>query len=122
MLFSVPRHFVWAAVVSASLGWVTTGLGTRYLPGHVAAFGAALAICLFSNLSARLTQRPAQLFQLPGMTLLVPGSFGFLSLEDFLRGHFADGALRAFNMMLIAGALVAGVLLANVLLPPKKLL
>ncbi len=125
VLFSVPRNFMWAAMVSAALGWATTGLGQRlpgHLPGYVVAFGAALAICLYSNLCARFTQRPAQLFQLPGMTLLVPGSFGYLSLESFLRGQTVDGVSKAFTMMLVAGALVTGVLLANVLFPAKKLL
>ena len=122
ILFNVPRRYMWSAVASAGIGWITTGFGTRYLPGQVAAFGAALAICLFSNLAARITQRPAQMFQLPGMTLLVPGSFGFLSLEAFLRGEIAGGATKAFEMMLIAGGLVAGILVANVLLPAKKLL
>lgn len=122
IMFNVPRRYMWSAVASAGIGWITTSFGARYLPGQVAAFGAALAICLFSNLAARITQRPAQLFQLPGMTLLVPGSFGFLSLEAFLRGELAGGATKAFEMMLIAGGLVAGILMANVLMPAKKIL
>jgi uncharacterized membrane protein YjjP (DUF1212 family) len=122
VIFSVPRSYIGHAVASGAIGYIATALGTRYLPGHVAAFVAALAVCLFANGLARLTDRPAQLFQLPGMMLLVPGSFGFLSLEDFLRGDFLDGAAKGFNMLLIAGALVTGVLLANVLLPAKKLL
>ncbi len=122
VLFNVPKRYLWSAIVSAGIGWITAGFGTRYLPGQLAAFGAALAVCVFSNLAARITQRPAQLFQLPGMTLLVPGSFGFLSLEAFLRGELAGGATKAFEMLLIAGGLVAGILMANVLLPAKKLL
>jgi uncharacterized membrane protein YjjB (DUF3815 family) len=122
VIFSVPRDFVWAAVASGAIGYAATAFGTRHLPGHVAAFAAALCVCLVSNAFARATQRPAQLFQLPGMMLLVPGSFGFLSLEDFLRGDFLNGAAKGFQMILIAGALVTGVLMANVLMPAKKLL
>jgi uncharacterized membrane protein YjjB (DUF3815 family) len=122
VLFAMPRRFALAGVASASIGWFATGLGTRYLPAHVAAFGAALAVCLFANGAARITQRPAQLYQLPGMMLLVPGSVGFLSLEDFLRGDFQSGQAKGFTMLLIAGGIVTGVLLANVLLPAKKLL
>ena len=122
VIFAVPRAYIWAAVASGAIGYVATSLGTRYLPGHVSAFAAALAICLVANVFARATQRPAQLFQLPGMMLLVPGSFGFTSLEDFLRGDFVGGASKGFAMLLIAGALVTGVLLANVLLPARKLL
>jgi uncharacterized membrane protein YjjP (DUF1212 family) len=122
VLFSVPREHVWAAISSGGIGYAATALATRHLPGHVAAFVAAFAICLFANGCARATERPAQLFQVPGMMLLVPGSFGFLSLEDFLRGEFLGGAAKGFDMLLIAGALVTGILLANVVLPAKKIL
>jgi uncharacterized membrane protein YjjP (DUF1212 family) len=122
VIFAMPRSHMGAAVASGAIGYLATAFGGRYLPAHASAFGAALAICLFSNGLARLTQRPAQLFQLPGMMLLVPGSFGFLSLENFLRGDFLNGAARGFEMLLMGGALVTGVLLANVVLPAKKLL
>jgi uncharacterized membrane protein YjjP (DUF1212 family) len=122
VLFSVPRRYVWAALASGATGYIATAEATRYLPGHVASFVASLAVCVVANALARSTRRPAQLFQLPGMMLLVPGSFGFLSLEDFLRGDFLGGASRGFQMILVASGLVIGVLLANVLLPAKKLL
>ena len=122
VIFAVPRRYLGSALASGAIGYIATALGTRYLPGHVSAFAAALAVCLFSNGLARATDRPAQLFQLPGMMLLVPGSFGFLSLEDFLRGDFLNGAAKGFSMLLIAGALVTGILLANAVLPARKLL
>jgi uncharacterized membrane protein YjjP (DUF1212 family) len=122
VIFSVPRSYLWAGGLSGATGYVATALATRYLPGHIAAFCAAAAVCMFANGLARATKRPAQLFQLPGMMLLVPGSFGFLSLENFLRGQFLDGAAKGFQMLLVAGALVMGVLVANVLLPARKLL
>jgi uncharacterized membrane protein YjjP (DUF1212 family) len=120
--FAVPRVYLGAGVLSGAIGYVATAVAARHLPAHVAALLAALAVCLFANAAARITQRPAQLYQLPGMMLLVPGSFGFLSLEEFLRGHFFEGAEKGFQMILIAGGLVMGVLGANVLLPARKLL
>lgn len=122
VLFSMPRAYAWAAIASGAIGYVTTALGTQHLPGHIAAFVAALAVCTSSNAFARVTGRPAQLFQLPGLTLLVPGSFGFLSLESFLTGDFVKGAAQGFQMLLVAAALVTGVLLSSVLVPPRKLL
>jgi uncharacterized membrane protein YjjP (DUF1212 family) len=122
VVYSVPKRFMWAAIASGAIGYVATALGTRHLPAHVAAFAAALAVCVSSNLFARATQRPAQLFQLTGMMLLVPGSFGFLSLEHFLKGDYLSGAAQGFAMILIAGALVTGVLVANVVLPARKVL
>lgn len=122
VLFSVPRRFLALAMISGAVGWIVTGLGTRYLPGSLSAFAAAVTVCLYANGVARVTQRPAQVFLLPGLVLLVPGSFGFLSLEAFLRGEFLGGAAKMFEMFLIAGAIVTGLLVANVILPARKLL
>ncbi len=122
VIFSVPPSYLWAALTSGAVGYVATAFATRHLPGHVAAFLAALAVCVCANGFARATQRPAQLFQLPGMMLLVPGSFGFLSFEKFLTADFTGGAEKGFEMLLIAGALVMGVLVANVFMPARKLL
>jgi len=122
VLFSVPRQYLAPAMVSGAIGWIVTGQATRYLPGSLAAFAAAASVTLWANGCARVTQRPAQVFLLPGLVLLVPGSFGFLSLEAFLRGEFLGGAAKGFEMFLIAGAIVTGLLLANVILPARKIL
>ncbi len=122
VLFFVPRRFLLQAMTAGAIGWIATALGTRYLPGHMAAFLSSLILCLFANAFARITNRPAQIVQVPGIILLVPGSFGFLSLEAFLRGEFLGGAAKAFEMFLIGGALMTGILVANVILPAKKIL
>lgn len=122
-LFQIPRRWLWTALVSSMTGWGVATFAVRYhLPGHVTAFLAALAVCVVSNGLARVTNRPAQLFQLPGMMLLVPGSFGFLSLGEFLENDTTHGVQRGFVMALVGAALVIGVLVANVIAPPRKLL
>jgi uncharacterized membrane protein YjjB (DUF3815 family) len=114
---------LWGALASGATGYVVSVLGVRHvLPGHVTAFCAALAVCLLANALARATERPAQLFQLPGMMFLVPGSFGFSSLGDFLDDQLVAGARKGFTMALVTAALVIGVLVANVVFPPRKLL
>jgi uncharacterized membrane protein YjjP (DUF1212 family) len=122
VIFSVPRNLVAGALLTVAAGWTVTALFGRYLPGSLNAFGAALCIALLANLIARITERPSQIFLLPAMVLLVPGSFGFISLESFLRGDFLGGAAKGFEMFLTAGAIVTGLLVANVVLPPRKLL
>lgn len=78
---------------------------------------------MLANFLARVTKRPSQVFQLPGMMLLVPGSFGFLSLSAFLASNNAlMGTQRGFTMALVGAALVIGVLVANVIVPSRKLL
>jgi uncharacterized membrane protein YjjP (DUF1212 family) len=122
ILFQVPRRFLWAALLSGATGYAVTAVAVRHLPSHVAAFAAALAVCLLANVLARRTNRPAQLFQLPGMMLLMPGSVGFVGLGAFLRGNVDVGMEKGFNMALVSAALVIGVLVANAVLPARKLL
>ncbi len=122
--FQVPRRYMWAALVSGATGYTVTALAVRYLPEapHVSAFCAALAVCVLSNVLARVTGRPSQLFQLPGMILLVPGSFGFVSLGQLLAKKPEEGVQAAFTMAFVGAALVIGVLVANVVAPARKLL
>lgn len=122
VIFLVPRRLLATALASGGVAWVATAVGNAWLPAFMAAFVAALLLTLSSNAFARITQRPAQVFLMPGLVLLVPGSFGFLSLESFLRGEFLGGAAKGFEMFLIGGALVTGLLVANVLLPARKIL
>jgi uncharacterized membrane protein YjjP (DUF1212 family) len=123
-LFQVPRRWLWTTFASSATGWIVADVAVHYrLPGHVAAFCAALSVCMLANGLARMTNRPAQLFQLPGMMLLVPGSFGFLSLSAFLESpDSSQGTQRAFTMALVGAALVIGILVANVVVPSRKLL
>lgn len=122
VLFSVPRRLLATAFISGGTSWVVTTLATRSLPASLSAFAASLAVCLVANGLARLTDRPAQLYLMPGLVLLVPGSFGFRSLEAFLRGELIDGAAQGFEMFLTAGAIVTGLLVGTALLPARKLL
>jgi uncharacterized membrane protein YjjP (DUF1212 family) len=124
VLFQVPRRYMWTALVSGATGYAVTALAMRHIPEapHVAAFCSSLAVCVLANALARTMDRPAQLFQLPGMILLVPGSFGFVSLGDLLAKKPEAGVQEAFTMALVGAALVIGVLVANVVLPARKLL
>jgi uncharacterized membrane protein YjjB (DUF3815 family) len=110
-IFQVPRRWLWSTLASSATGWIVATICVHYhVPGHVSAFCAALAVCVLANGLARALDRPAQLFQLPGMMLLVPGSFGFLSLGEFLEEKVIDGTQRGFTMALVGAALVIGVL------------
>jgi uncharacterized membrane protein YjjB (DUF3815 family) len=114
---------LWSTLISCATGWLVAAAAlTLRLPGHVTAFCASLAVCMGANGLSRATNRPAQLFQLPGMMLLVPGSFGFMGLGEYFEGKTLDGTQRVFSMGLVGAALVIGVLVANVLVPSRKLL
>jgi len=121
VMLGMPRKLMGLAMLSGFIVWATTTLSLR-LPPAGASFIGALTLGLASNFYARTSKRPAQLFLLPGLLLLVPGAFGFRSLDALLRGDYASGAGQAVDMVLIAGGLVMGLLVANIALPPRKIL
>ena len=121
VMLGLPKKKLHIALMSGALVWSVTLL-TRPLPGVHAAFLNALVLAVAANAWARVTRRPAQLFQMPGMLLLVPGALSFRSLDTLLTGNAVTGLTGFAEVTLIAGALVMGLLVANVALPPRKVL
>ena len=112
-------------------GWILLGgvlaiegvrLGGLLLGPQLGAFLGALAVGVGGNLYARVGHRPAQMVQVPGLILLVPGSLGFRSLAALLEQDVLAGVQTAFTTTLVAIALATGILLANVVLPPRRIL
>ena len=134
----------WPALLAAALaltvllrarprdaGWILLGgllaiegvrLGGLLLGTQLGAFLGALAVGIGGNLYARVGHRPAQMLQVPGLILLVPGSLGFRSLAALLEQDVLSGVQTAFTTSLVAIALATGILLANVVLPPRRIL
>ena len=81
-----------------------------------------MGLGLYANTLTRLTGRPNQIFLLPGLFLLVPGTVGFLGFERFLNGDANQGVLFAFATIMNGGALITGLIVANAALSPRKLL
>lgn len=121
VLLGLPREKLRIALGSGLLVFLTTAL-TRPLPGPHAAFLNAFVLAVGANISARWTGRPAQLFLMPGMLLLVPGALSFRSLDTLLQGDAVGGLGGLADVTLIAGALVMGLIVANVAVPPRKAL
>ena len=69
---------------------------------------------------ARASGRPAELFTVPGLALLVPGSFGVRSMAALLSEQTTVGVETAFHMVLTAMALATG-LLASSMFDPQRL-
>ena len=123
VLFSVGRRDALAALGAAMVAWAASLLTSRVgVPGAAAAFAGAIVCGLYANVFARLTDRPAQVVLVPGIVMLVPGAFGFVSFEQVVWGNVAAGTTGLMQTLLIAGALVIGLLLANAALPPRKIM
>jgi uncharacterized membrane protein YjjB (DUF3815 family) len=121
VLLGLPQKQLGVAVGSGALVWLANLL-SRPLPAGHAAFLAALVLGIGSSLYARRTRRPAQVFLMPGMLLLVPGALSFRSLDTLLTGEAVAGVEGLADVLLVAGALVMGLLVANVAVPSRKVL
>jgi uncharacterized membrane protein YjjP (DUF1212 family) len=121
VLLGLPSRRLWISLLGGAQVWLLTAV-TRQIPGGPAAFCSALGLASVANLLARTTSRPAQLFLMPGMLLLVPGALSFRSVDALLRGDYLAGAAQFADVLTIAGALVMGLLVANVVAPPRKIL
>ena len=104
-------------------GWVgiaVSRVGAGELGLELQSFLGALAVGLISNFFARALDRPASVPLMPGILLLVPGSFGYRALDLFLAHDAVAGLETGFQAALVAVALVGGLLVSNVLLPPRR--
>ena len=104
-------------------GWVGIAVsraGSGELSLELQSFLGALAVGLISNFFARALDRPASVPLMPGILLLVPGSFGYRALDLFLARDAVAGLETGFQAALVAVALVGGLLVSNVLLPPRR--
>lgn len=104
---------VWVALAASAMALTGAKLGAAWLGQFAGPFLAALLLGASANGYARISGQPAQLFTVPGLALLVPGSFGVRSMSALLSEETAVGVDTAFHMFLAAMALVTGLLIAN---------
>jgi len=121
LLRAQPKDAIWI-VLSGMVAVIGGRVGARSLGLELGVFVGALLVGTASNLYARIVNRPATVTLVPGVLLLVPGSFGFRSLASLLDREVVLGVETAFRMILMAVALVAGILVSNIVAPPKRTL
>ncbi len=119
LLRAAPRDLGW--VLGAGwLAYAGSRLGSAALGPELGAFVGAVIVGVASNAFALWRDRPSQIMLVPGVLLLVPGSFGLRSVAALLEREVISGVETAFTMVFIATALVSGILFANVLVPRRK--
>jgi uncharacterized membrane protein YjjP (DUF1212 family) len=107
-----PRDF-WTALVASTLALCASRIAAAELGQFAGPFVAALLLGVTAHGYARISREPEEMFIVPGLALLVPGSFGVKSLAALLDENTAVGVDTAFHMFLTAMALVAGLLFSD---------
>lgn len=120
VLFRVPpRDLVWVALCCA-VTYLGVSEGSRTFGPEFGVFVGAIGAGVFSNLHARIFDRPAAVTRVPSMMLLVPGGLGFIGLSSLLQQNVLEGFETAFKVALIAVSLVTGFIVSNAIVPPGK--
>ncbi len=116
-----PADYGWI-LLGCTVGFLTARhAGDAFGPELGAALGAWVLGCL-SNLLARWRGKPSSITLVPGLLMLVPGSFGFRSLQALVHNDVLAGVETGFSMALIAISLVTGLFLSNLTVAPRRLL
>ncbi|MBL9122281.1 MAG: threonine/serine exporter family protein, partial [Planctomycetaceae bacterium] len=100
-------------LLASFIALAASRLGTRGLGPISGAFLAALVLGAVANLWSRRMRQPVELFDVPGLAILVPGSIGLRCLASLLSDDTATGVHDAFQMFVTAMAIVAGLLFSN---------
>jgi len=105
---------------ASALAYGGARFGVLVLGPFAGPFLAALLLSLASQGYARWWRRPAEVIEVPGLALLVPGSVGLRGLAAVAAADPAAGFDAGVRMFLITMALVAGLLAGNTLVrsPP----
>jgi uncharacterized membrane protein YjjB (DUF3815 family) len=120
ILFRVPPRFFIHTTLVGTIG----ALGVRMAPssihsGYATLFTAFIVGCI-SHLLAKRTSQPAQIFLIPGVIFMVPGSILYRALRHGLNDDFT-AMMSTFQL---AGAITFGIsfglLLANWLVPSRR--
>ena len=120
LLKAEPRDAPWF-VVTGALAFYASRLGAILVGPELGSFVGAFAVGVASNVLARVLDRPSQVYQVPGILLLVPGSVGVRSLAALMDRQVVSGVETAFTMVVIAVSIVSGILISNVVLPRRRL-
>jgi uncharacterized membrane protein YjjP (DUF1212 family) len=113
------RDGLWFLLASA-VAFGGSRAGARLGNPLMGPFLGALLLGLTANLYARFREPTPQLLLVPGLALLVPGSFGLRSLNFFLAGDSVTGLEQGFQTFMAATAIVAGLLFSNAGSPRRR--
>jgi uncharacterized membrane protein YjjP (DUF1212 family) len=120
ILFRAHSRDAFAILIGSLIALLTAQHGTAWLGPVVGVALSSWLLGSFSNGLARYSGRPAATTLVPGLLVLVPGSFGFRSVQALLNHDVVSGVEIGFSTTMTAMALVTGLFLANLTVAPRS--
>lgn len=114
-----PQDSIWILIM-CFLSYYSSQIFLLFVGATASSFLAGAVVGAFSNFFARILNRPALIFLLPAILLLVPGTIGYKSLNFMFADNPIEGIRFAFETFSIALALVSGIYFGNILIKPDR--
>ena len=108
-----PRHLP-LATVGGGLSWLLYLVCFHQGRGvFVSALAAALGVCLWAEILARVRKAPATVFLIPGIIPLLPGGSLYYTMSALITGDLAVAAARGKETGLMVLGIAVGILIAS---------
>lgn len=114
LLFHVRPCHLPVATLGGALSWVIYLLAERAGAGlFLCSLLAALAVCLWSETMARVRKAPANVFLIPGIIPLLPGSKLYYTMSAMVSRNSAELFIQGTGTALIAIGVAGGIVVAS---------
>lgn len=109
-------------ILAAVLSYFSSNFFAHISSEAAGPFLSGTVIAAASNVFSRSLKRPAMIFLLPAIILLVPGSIGFKGINLVFNKDLLAGVDSIFSMALIGISLVSGTYFGSLLVKPRRTL
>lgn len=107
-------------ILAAMLSYFSSKFFAQISSEAAGPFLSGTLIAAASNIYSRSLNRPAMIFLLPAIILLVPGSIGFKGINLVFNKDLLAGVDSIFSMALIGISLVSGTYFGSLLVKPRR--
>jgi uncharacterized membrane protein YjjB (DUF3815 family) len=122
ILFKIPTRYFLHSTVLAMIAKLGAGMLAERSHIGFATFVSAFVVCSISHLFARASGKPAQIFLIPGIMFLVPGSSIYKAFSGVMSGDFIIAQTLSAQAIVVTVSISFALLLANWIVPSRKLL
>lgn len=114
-IWRVPKERALLAGCAGAIGWFVYWASLQLGIGYtISTFIGAYSIAWASFLIARRTHAPATLYNIPAITLLVPGAGSYRMMHSLITGDYHEAVTHGINVAGIAGAIAGGLIFFEV--------
>ena len=120
ILFKIPiRYFVHSTVL-AMIAKLGAGVLAERTHNGFATFVSAFVVCAISHVFARASGKPAQIFLIPGIMFLVPGTSIYKAFSGAMTGDFNSAMTLSAQAIVVTVSISFAIHLATWIVPSRK--